>query len=48
MVFQKFLTYMLTKTIIDNLTLAPIKVMGVSKEEAVRTGMEYLERVEFG
>ena len=35
----------ITKPIIDNLTLAPIKVMGVSKDEAVRTGMEYLERV---
>ena len=44
MVFQNFNLYA-HKTIIDNLTLAPIKVMGVSKEEAVRTGMEYLERV---
>ena len=43
MVFQNFNLYA-HKTIIDNLTLAPIKVMGVSKE-AVRTGMEYLERV---
>ncbi|EKF8788209.1 amino acid ABC transporter ATP-binding protein [Enterococcus faecalis] len=35
--------------VIDNIDItkpkAPIKVMGVSKEEAVRTGMEYLERV---
>jgi len=44
MVFQNFNLYA-HKTIIDNLTLAPIKVMGVSKDEAVRTGMEYLERV---
>ncbi|EGO2822316.1 amino acid ABC transporter ATP-binding protein [Enterococcus faecalis] len=44
MVFQNFNLYA-HKTIIDNLTLAPIKVMGVPKEEAVRTGMEYLERV---
>ena len=42
MVFQNFNLYA-HKTIIDNLTLAPIKVMGVSR--AVRTGMEYLERV---
>lgn len=44
MVFQSFNLYA-HKTIIDNLTLAPIKVKGVSKEEATRTGMEYLERV---
>ncbi|WP_321388003.1 amino acid ABC transporter ATP-binding protein [uncultured Enterococcus sp.] len=44
MVFQNFNLYA-HKTIIDNLTLAPIKVKGVSKEEATRTGMEYLERV---
>ncbi|MFG5474113.1 amino acid ABC transporter ATP-binding protein [Enterococcus faecalis] len=35
--------------VIDNIDItkpkAPIKVMGVSKDEAVRTGMEYLERV---
>lgn len=44
MVFQNFNLYA-HKSIIDNLTLAPIKVKGVKKEEAVRTGMEYLERV---
>ncbi|MBP1048430.1 amino acid ABC transporter ATP-binding protein [Enterococcus sp. BWM-S5] len=44
MVFQNFNLYA-HKTIIDNLTLAPIKVKGISKEEATRTGMEYLERV---
>lgn len=44
MVFQNFNLYA-HKTIIENLTLAPIKVKGVSKEEATRTGMEYLERV---
>ncbi|WP_086312980.1 amino acid ABC transporter ATP-binding protein [Enterococcus sp. 7F3_DIV0205] len=44
MVFQSFNLYA-HKTIIQNLTLAPIKVKGVSKEEATKTGMEYLERV---
>ncbi|MGH2245771.1 glutamine ABC transporter ATP-binding protein GlnQ, partial [Enterococcus faecalis] len=44
MVFQTFNLYA-HKTIIDNLTLAPIKVMSVYKEESVRTGMEYLQRV---
>lgn len=44
MVFQNFNLYA-HKTIIQNLTLAPIKVKGISKEEATRTGMEYLERV---
>ncbi|MFK4565781.1 amino acid ABC transporter ATP-binding protein [Enterococcus sp. UD-01] len=44
MVFQNFNLYA-HKTIIENLTLAPIKVKGVSKEEAYKTGMEYLERV---
>lgn len=44
MVFQNFNLYA-HKTIIQNLTLAPIKVKGISKEEATKTGMEYLERV---
>lgn len=44
MVFQSFNLYA-HKSIIDNLTLAPIKVKGVSKAEATKTGMEYLERV---
>ncbi|ALS00746.1 glutamine ABC transporter ATP-binding protein [Enterococcus silesiacus] len=44
MVFQSFNLYA-HKTIIQNLTLAPIKVKGISKEEATKTGMEYLERV---
>ncbi|MCI1902769.1 MAG: amino acid ABC transporter ATP-binding protein [Enterococcaceae bacterium] len=44
MVFQNFNLYA-HKTVIENLTLAPIKVKGISKEEATRTGMEYLERI---
>lgn len=44
MVFQNFNLYA-HKTVLENLTLAPIKVQKVKKEEAERTGMEYLERV---
>lgn len=44
MVFQNFNLYA-HKTILENLTLAPIKIKGISKEEAEKTGMEYLERV---
>ncbi len=44
MVFQSFNLYP-HKTVIENLTLAPIKVQGVSKAHAVETGMEYLQRV---
>jgi ABC-type polar amino acid transport system, ATPase component len=44
MVFQQFNLYP-HKTVLDNLTLAPIIVKKVSKEQAVKTGMEYLERV---
>lgn len=44
MVFQNFNLYA-HKTILENLTLAPIKVKGITKSEAERTGMEYLERV---
>lgn len=44
MVFQNFNLYA-HKTVLQNLTLAPIKVKGVKKSEAERTGMEYLERI---
>lgn len=44
MVFQNFNLYM-HKTIIENLTLAPIVVQGVKKEESIKTGMEFLDRV---
>lgn len=44
MVFQNFNLYP-HKTVIENLTLAPIKVQGKSKAEATESGMEYLERV---
>ena len=44
MVFQNFNLYA-HKTVLQNLTLAPIKVKGVKKAEADRTGMEYLERI---
>lgn len=44
MVFQNFNLYA-HKTILENLTLAPIKIKGISKKEAEKTGMEYLERV---
>lgn len=44
MVFQGFNLYP-HKTVLENLTLAPIVVKGVSKEEATETGLKYLERV---
>lgn len=44
MVFQNFNLYA-HKTVLQNLTLAPIKVKGIKKSEAERTGMEYLERI---
>ncbi|GII78287.1 arginine ABC transporter ATP-binding protein [Sphaerisporangium rufum] len=44
MVFQSFNLFA-HKTIIDNVTLGPIKVRGVSREQAERRGMELLERV---
>lgn len=44
MVFQNFNLYA-HKTVLENLTLAPIKVKGVKKAEAEKTGMEYLERI---
>ncbi len=47
MVFQGFNLYA-HKTVLENLTLAPIKVKGVKKSEAEKTGMEYLERIGLG
>ena len=44
MVFQQFNLYP-HKTVLENLTLAPIVVQGVSKEQAEDSGMAYLERV---
>ncbi|GIM29486.1 ABC transporter ATP-binding protein [Clostridium polyendosporum] len=44
MVFQQFNLYP-HKTVLENLTLAPIKIQKVSKEEAERTGLEYLDIV---
>lgn len=44
MVFQQFNLYP-HKTVLENLTLAPVVVQGVSKEEAEDSGMAYLERV---
>jgi len=44
MVFQQFNLYP-HKTVLENLTLAPIIVGGRSKEEAEESGMKYLERV---
>ena len=44
MVFQQFnlFTHM---TVLKNLTIAPMKLLGMSKEEADKKGMELLERV---
>lgn len=44
MVFQQFNLYP-HKTVLENLTLAPILIKGTSKEEATKDGMAYLERV---
>ncbi|SHN63020.1 amino acid ABC transporter ATP-binding protein [Desulfitobacterium chlororespirans] len=44
MVFQQFNLYP-HKTVLENLTLAPILIKGVSKEEAEASGMVILERV---
>ncbi|MCA1292110.1 amino acid ABC transporter ATP-binding protein [Paenibacillus sp. alder61] len=44
MVFQHFNLYP-HKKVIDNITLAPIKVLGLSKAEAADTAMYYLEKV---
>lgn len=44
MVFQNFNLYG-HKTVLDNITLAPIKVQGIKKKQAEESGMKYLERV---
>lgn len=44
MVFQQFNLYP-HKTVLENLTIAPILVQGVKRDEAERTGREFLERV---
>ena len=44
MVFQHFYLYP-HKTVLQNITLAPIKVNKISKEEAEQTAMFYLEKV---
>ena len=44
MVFQSFNLFA-HKTILDNVTLAPLKVRKVKRDEAQRRGMELLERV---
>lgn len=44
MVFQQFNLYP-HMTILENLTLAPVRLQGVSLEEAKKSGLAYLERV---
>lgn len=44
MVFQHFHLYP-HKTVLENITLAPIKIRKVSKKEAVKTAMELLQKV---
>lgn len=44
MVFQQFNLYP-HKTVLENLTLAPIRIKGVDKAEAEESGLAYLERV---
>lgn len=44
MVFQQFNLYP-HMTVLDNLTIAPIKVQKVSKADAEKTAFEYLEKV---
>ena len=44
MVFQNFNLYS-HKTILENITLAPIKVQKVDKKQAEESGMKYLKRV---
>ena len=43
-VFQHFNLFP-HKTVIENLTLAPMQAFGVSEKEAIKTGCRYLERV---
>lgn len=44
MVFQHFNLYP-HKTVLENITLAPIKVLGIDKKEAEKTAQKYLEFV---
>lgn len=44
MVFQQFNLYP-HMTVLDNLTIAPIKIKKLSKEEAEKSAMKYLEKV---
>ena len=44
MVFQSYNLYP-HKTVLENVTLAPVKVLKVGKAEAEKTGLAYLERV---
>jgi aspartate/glutamate/glutamine transport system ATP-binding protein len=44
MVFQQFNLYP-HKTVLENLTLAPVLIKGVSKAEAEESGLAFLERV---
>ncbi|CIV10891.1 amino acid ABC transporter ATP-binding protein [Streptococcus pneumoniae] len=44
MVFQHFNLYT-HKTVLENVTLAPIKVLGIDKKEAEKTAQKYLEFV---
>ncbi|KHF29625.1 Glutamine transport ATP-binding protein GlnQ [Anoxybacillus sp. BCO1] len=44
MVFQHFNLYP-HKTVLQNITLAPMKVLGVPEQEAKETAMYYLEKV---
>ncbi|WP_373459283.1 amino acid ABC transporter ATP-binding protein [Paenibacillus polymyxa] len=44
MVFQHFNLYP-HKKVIENIVLAPMKVLGISKEEAIQTAITYLKRV---
>lgn len=44
MVFQQFNLYP-HMTVLDNLTLAPVKLQNVSKKDAEESGLKYLEKV---
>jgi putative glutamine transport system ATP-binding protein len=44
MVFQHFNLYP-HMSVLDNITLAPVKALGISKQEAAATAIQYLEKV---